>query len=257
MGFLLAALAACDLDRRLLYFPDRNRPDLRAVGLTNAREVRLRTEDGLELLAWWVPPEPSRPVVAYFHGNGGNIGYRAERLRQLAAAGLGALFLEYRGYGGNEGSPSEDGFYSDARAALAFLEREGVPPQRMVLYGESLGTAVAVRMASERRVAALVLESPYTSIEALGQHHYPLLPVKLLLRDRFDAVSRIKQVTAPILVLHGERDEVVPVAFGRALLEVAPEPKEAWFAPEGGHLDLRQHGAFAVVTDFLRRRVSL
>jgi fermentation-respiration switch protein FrsA (DUF1100 family) len=126
-----------------------------------------------------------------------------------------------------------------------------------VLYGESLGTAVAIRMASERPVGAIVLESPYTSIEAVGQHHYPLLPVRLLLRDRFDAMSRIGQVTAPILVLHGERDEVVPVAFGRALFEAAPEPKEAWFAPDGGHIDLRQHGAFAVVADFLRRRLPL
>lgn len=257
MGVLLAALTACDLDRRLLYFPDRSRPSLAAVGLRDAREVRLATADGLALLAWWIPPRPSRPVLAYFHGNGGNIGYRAERFRKLALLGLGVLLVEYRGYGGNPGSPSEEGFYSDARAALAFIEQQGVAPERLVLYGESLGTAVAVRMASERRVAALVLESPFTSIEALGRHHYPLLPVGLVLRDRFDAAAAIGQVRAPILVLHGEQDEIVPAEFGRALFEAAPEPKEAWFAPDGGHVDLREHGAFEVVADFIRRRVPL
>jgi fermentation-respiration switch protein FrsA (DUF1100 family) len=256
MGLLLGALAACDLDRRLLYFPDRDRPELRAVGIASAREVRLATADGLDLLAWWLPPpDKGRAVIAYFHGNGGHIGYRAERLRALAEAGFGALFLEYRGYGGNPGSPSEEGLYADARAALAFVDEEGVPPERLVLYGESLGTAVAVQMASERPVGALVLESPYTSVEALGRHHYPLLPVKLVLRDRFDAAARIGAVRAPILVLHGERDQVVPVAFGRALYAAAPEPKEAWFAPSGGHVDLRAHGAFEVVADFLRRRL--
>lgn len=255
MGFLLAALTACDLDRRLLYFPDTSRPILAATGLRGAREVRLATEDGLSLLAWWIPPRRSQPVLAYFHGNGGHIGYRAERFRKLALLGFGVLLVEYRGYGGNPGSPSEEGFYRDARAALAFLEQQGVPPERLVLYGESLGTAVAVRMASEHPAAALVLESPFTSIEALGRHHYPFLPVALVLRDRFDAASAIGEVRAPILVLHGEQDEIVPAKFARALFEAAPEPKEAWFAPEGGHVDLREHGAFEVVADFLRRRV--
>lgn len=255
MALLLTTLAACDLDRQLLYFPDPSRPDIRAVGRADAREVRLATEDGLQLLGWWLPPPPSRPVIAYFHGNGGNIGHRAELMRDFAAAGFGALFLEYRGYGGNPGSPSEEGFYADARAALAFLDRQDVPPQRLVLYGESLGTAVAVRMAAERPVGAVVLEAPFTSIEAVGRHHYPFLPVSLVLRDRFDAASQITQVTAPILMLHGERDEVVPVAVGRALFAAAPEPKEAWFAPEGGHEDLDEHGVFAVVLDFLRRRL--
>lgn len=257
MGFLLAALTACDLDRRLLYFPDTSRPVLAATGLRDAQQVQLVTEDGLALLAWWMPPRPSQPVIAYFHGNGGHIGYRAERFRKLALLGFGVLLVEYRGYGGNPGSPSEEGLYRHARAALAFLEQQNVPPERLVLYGESLGTAVAVRMASEHRVAALVLESPFTSIEALGRYHYPFLPVALVLRDRFDAASAIAEVRAPILVLHGEQDEIVPAKFARALFEAAPEPKEAWFAPEGGHVDLREHGAFEVVADFLRRRVRL
>jgi fermentation-respiration switch protein FrsA (DUF1100 family) len=252
----LLSLAGCDIDRSLLYFPDRSRPELRAVGIPAAQEATLATADGLQLLAWWVPPQGARPAIAYFHGNGGHIGYRAERLRRFAQEGLGVLFVEYRGYGGNPGSPSEEGLYADGRAALDFLERAGVAPDRIVLYGESLGGAVAVRLASERPVAAVILESPFTSIEAVGRHHYPFLPVRQVLRDRFDNAARIGAVRAPILFLHGERDQVVPIAFGRALFAAAPEPKEAWTTPEGGHNDLREHGALDVALDFLRRRVS-
>jgi uncharacterized protein len=254
---VLLPLAACGLDRALLYFPDRLRPALGAVGVPAAREVRLATADGLDLLAWYLPPaEPGRPVLAYFHGNGGHIGYRAERLRRFARAGLGVLFLEYRGYGGNPGKPSEAGLYADARAGLDFLAAEGVAPDRLVLYGESLGGGVAVEMATEREIAALVLEAPFTSVAAVGRHHYPFLPVDLVLRDRFNSAAKIGAVRAPLLVLHGERDTIVPPEFGRALFAAAPEPKEAWFAPEGGHNDLREHGALEAALDFIARRVG-
>jgi fermentation-respiration switch protein FrsA (DUF1100 family) len=249
-------LPGCDIDRKLLYFPDRGRPDIRTAGVATAQEVRLHTEDGVDLLAWWAPPSGTRPVIVYFHGNGGHIGYRNERFHVLARQGFGALFPEYRGYGGNKGSPSEEGLYADARAALAFVDAQRIPPERLVLFGESLGSAVSVRMAAERRVGAVVLESPFTSIEALGKYHYPFLPVRLLLRDRFDVLAHIKDVRAPILMLHGERDTIVPIAFGEALFAAAPDPKEVWIAPNGGHNDLRDHGGFEAVTDFLRRRLS-
>jgi hypothetical protein len=252
----LLAVAGCRFDRFFLYFPDASRPDVSAAGVARLQEVTLATEDGLRLLSWWLPPSAGRPTIVYFHGNGGHIGYRAERLRLFARAGLGVLFLEYRGYGGNPGRPSEPGLYADARAALAFVEGQGIPDQHLVLYGESLGTGVAVRMASDRPVAALVLEAPYTSMEAVGAAHYPAALVRLLLEDRFDSLSRIGMVRAPLLVPHGERDDIIPAALGRALFAAAPEPKELWIAPAGGHNDLRQHGALDAVLDFLRRRVG-
>ena len=133
--------------RQLLYFPDRARPELFGLEQLGVREATLMTEDGLSLLSWYLPARPGRAVIAYFHGNGGHIGYRAERLLRFAREGYGVLMAEYRGYGSNPGTPSEAGFYADGRAALAFLDREGVAPSRVVLYGESLGSGVAVALA--------------------------------------------------------------------------------------------------------------
>lgn len=242
--------------RQMLYFPDRSRPLPGGLAQLGVREVALHTADGLSLLSWYLPAQGDRPVVAYFHGNGGHIGHRAERLRRLAREGYGMLMLEYRGYGGNPGAPSEAGLYRDAEAALAFLENDGVGARRLVLYGESLGSAVAVHVAARHHVAALILESPFTSIAAVAQHHYPFLPATLLVWDRFDSLSRIGAVRAPILMVQGGRDRVVPAHFGAALFAAAPGPKESWIAPAAGHEDLAHFGALDVVVAFIGRHAS-
>jgi hypothetical protein len=200
-----------------------------------------------------LPPRPGRPVIVYFHGNGGHIGYRAERLLRFAREGYGVLMAEYRGYGGNPGIPSEAGFYADGRAALAFLDREGVATNRLVLYGESLGSGVAVELATQHKIGALILEAPFTSVAEVAQCHFRYVPASRMIIDRFDSLSRIGRLEAPLLVLHGERDRVVPVRFGRALLDAAPEPREGWFAPEGGHEDLARYGSLDVVVAFVER----
>src|SRR5262249_36622995 len=237
--------------RQLLYFPDKTRPGLAGLEQLGVREAVLSTEDGLLLLSWYLPSHPGRPVIAYFHGNGGHIGYRVERLLRFAREGYGVLMPEYRGYGGNPGTPSETGFYADGRAALGFLEREAVAPNRLVLYGESLGSGVAVELAAQHDVAALILEAPPTSVAEVAQCHFRFVPAARMVTDRFDSLSRIGNVKAPILVLHGERDRVVPVRYGRALLDAAPEPKEGWFAPEAGHEDLARYGGLDVVVSFI------
>jgi fermentation-respiration switch protein FrsA (DUF1100 family) len=262
--FLGSALAAYGVlvgglylfQRHLLYFPDGSRPELGELAALGIREVRVTTADGLSLLSWYLPPHDDRPVVAYFHGNGGHIGYRAERLRRFARSGYGVLMLEYRGYGGNPGTPSEAGLYADGAAALDFLEHEGTMPNRLVLYGESLGSGVAVYLAARREIAALILEAPFTSVAEVAQYHYSFIPASALVRDRFEALSSIGKVKAPILVLHGDRDRVVPVRFGHALFDAAPDPKEAWFAPQAGHEDLARFGALEAVVGFLRRRIG-
>jgi hypothetical protein len=164
--------------------------------------------------------------------------------------------LEYRGYGGNPGSPSETGLYADGAAALDFLDHQGIMPNRLVLYGESLGSGVAVRMAGQHEIAGLILEAPFTSVAQVAQYHYPFVPASLLVRDRFDSLSRIRAVKVPILILHGGRDTVIPMRFGRALLDAAPGPKEGWFAPEAGHGDLARFGALDAVAVFLEQRVA-
>jgi fermentation-respiration switch protein FrsA (DUF1100 family) len=226
--------------RNLLYLPDTSRPALAA----GAAELRLRTEDGLDLLAWHFP---GTPTIVYLHGNGGHLGYRTERFRRLAALGYGVLAVEYRGYGGNPGSPSEAGLYADGRAALAFV---GERPY--VLWGESLGGAVAAKLAAEKPPLALILESPFTRLADVASHHYWWVPVDLLLKDRFDVLDSLAEIRVPILVAHGRRDTVVPVRFGEAVFAAAREPKRGWFPASAGHNDLRDHGLIEIADEFLR-----
>ena len=261
LGFAVVAYGALVgglylFQRQLLYFPDKAHPELLGLEKLGVREVTLSTEDGLSHLSWYLPGRPGRPVIVYLHGNGGHIGYRAERLLRLAREGYGVLMAEYRGYGGNPGTPSEAGFYADGRAALGFLDRERVAPNRLVLYGESLGAGVAVELAAQHQIAALILEAPPTSVAEVAQCHFPFVPAARLVTDRFDSLSRIAKVRAPILVLHGERDRVVPVRFGRALCDAAPEPKEGWFTPDAGHEDLARYGGLDVAVAFINRRLG-
>jgi uncharacterized protein len=221
------------------------------------RAVELATADGLTLFSWYLPPpQAARPVILYFHGNGGHIGYRTERLRRFARSGYGVLLVEYRGYAGNPGHPSERGLFLDGEAALDFLTASGVKPDHTALWGESLGSGVAVYLAAAREVGALILEAPFTSVAACAQRHYPFVPAAFLLRDRFDSLSRIRAVRAPLLVLHGERDMVVPVRHGRALLAAATAPKEGWFSPPASHETLAQFGALEVAIAFIERRIG-
>lgn len=242
--------------RALLYVPDRGRPSLGALTERGVRDVTLTTADGLSLLSWYRPPPDGAPVLVYFHGNGGHLAYRSNRMERFSQAGLGVLMPEYRGYGGNPGTPTETGLYADAAAALEFLFAQGISANRLVIYGESLGSAVAVHAAATHKVAALILEAPFTRLADAAFYHYPFVPVSLLLLDRFDSLSAIPAVKAPILILHGERDRVVPVRFGRALLAAAHEPKEGWFSPDAGHNDLARFGALDAALAFIERRVG-
>jgi uncharacterized protein len=241
------------LQRQLLYLPDRSRPELGALAQLGVRAVTLTTADGLRLLAWYLPPPPGRPFILYLHGNGGNIGWRSGRLARFAQLGWGVLFLEYRGYGGNPGSPDETGLYQDGRAAADFLSHQGIAASRLVLWGESLGAAVAVQLAGERKVAAVVLEAPFTSLPDIAQYHFPFAPAAWLVRDRYDTLAKIGRIGAPLLILHGGDDRIVPLRFGQKLLAAAREPKQGWFPPAGGHNDLGRYGAIDVAAKFLRR----
>lgn len=253
-GSLVGALYL--FQRDLLFLPDTSRPSLSRATVPGLVEVELQTADRLMLRAWSVPAKAGRPTLLYVHGNGGNIGHRAERAGLLAAPGNGVLLVEYRGYGGNPGRPSEEGFHADAEAGLAFLVGNGVAPSQTILYGESLGSAVAVRLAAESAargspVAGLILESPFTSIAEVAQHHYPYVPARHLVKDRFDAASRIEMVKAPLFVMHGEQDRVVPFRFGRALYEAAAEPKRGWFPLSADHYTIFDGEALRRVLAFV------
>jgi fermentation-respiration switch protein FrsA (DUF1100 family) len=241
--------------RRFLYGPDTNRPDLAATGITGSRTLTVHTSDGLALLSWFHPPsDAAQPVVLYLHGNGGHIGYRAHRFARMARLGWGVLLVDYRGYGGNPGTPTETGLTEDARAAYAALRTLGIPPRRIVLWGESLGTGIAVRLAGEADVGAVLLEAPYTSIAAIARRRFPFAPVDWLLRDRFDSIGRIGALHVPVLVMTGAHDRIVPPDMGHALFAAANEPKVFWLAPDAGHNDLMEAGAFETVRAFLATR---
>jgi fermentation-respiration switch protein FrsA (DUF1100 family) len=257
VALYLAMLALLFLmQRSMLFVPNRQRPDLAEAGLDPAMQpVEILTADGLRLLAWHKPPAGNPGAfLLYLHGNAGHIGHRSGRVRPYVEAGFGVLLLEYRGYGGNPGTPSETGFYADARAALSFLAQQGVTAERIVLYGESLGTGVAVQMAVERGCAALVLEAPYTSVAAVAQGRYWMFPVRHLVLDKFDALSKMGRVRCPVFIMHGERDRIIPIRYGRELFQAASEPKEAkWFA-DGNHTNFDEFGGPAAVLDFLKRQ---
>jgi fermentation-respiration switch protein FrsA (DUF1100 family) len=236
--------------RSLMYFPDRVRTPPAAAGLAQAEELTLISADGERLIAWYVPPRGSKPLVIYFHGNGGALNLRADRFRWLAADGVGVLGLSYRGYGGSSGTPSETGFILDAAAAYEFAAAR-VPPARIVLWGESLGTGVAVALAAERQIGGLILDAPFTSAADIGASAYPFIPVRWFIKDSFRSDQRIRRVKAPLLVLHGERDDIIPIRFGERLFASANEPKQLVRFPLGGHVNLDDHGAPEAVRAFL------
>jgi fermentation-respiration switch protein FrsA (DUF1100 family) len=243
--------------RRLLYAPDAAKPNPSRTGIAGIEVLHLESGDGTPIFAWYLPPaSPSGFVVLYLHGNGGHIGYRGERLRGFHAAGWGALLVEYRGYGGNPGAPTEKGLMLDAEAALATLRRLDVPPSRTVVWGESLGSNLAARLAAEQAFAAVILESPFTSVAALARKFYPFVPVDLLLKDRFDTLSFIAAVRAPVLILQGGRDHLVPPSMGRTLYEAAAAPKQLWVAPEADHNDLGMFGAVEAAAAFVQRHAA-
>jgi len=243
--------------RNLLYFPSTEIPDRAQAGVPDMRVVSLKTEDGLSLQSWYKRAQPGRPTIVLFHGNGGHIGHRGYKARLFIDAGIGVLLVEYRGYGGNPGKPSEQGFHVDARSALSFLIKEKIDLDRIVLYGESLGTGVAVQLATEKNtknsIKAIVLEAPYTSIPDVAAHHYPFLMARMIVKDSFDSHSRIGRYLGDLLVIHGERDRTVPIFFGRKLFSAAREPKKAYWLPELGHNDVFQQETARLVIDHLRR----
>ena len=226
--------------RRLMYFPSEEMPMPGDIGLADVEPVTFETTDGLGLRGWFVAaPGPSpRVTVLVFNGNAGNRAYRVPLAAALHRHGLQVLLVDYRGYGGNPGAPTETGLAADSRAAHAFLiGRPDVDASRIVYFGESLGTAVAVDLAREHPPAALVLRSPFTSMGDLGQHHYPFLPVRLLLRDRFATIDKIRRIHVPLLVIAGGRDRIVPIENSRRVYDAAVAPKTLLVVPDADHND--------------------
>jgi uncharacterized protein len=243
------------MQRKLQYVPDPRLTEPAEAGLDGFDSLRLETPDGERLVAWHAPPNGEHPTIVYFQGNGLGLAARSERFRLFHRAGYGVLALGYRGYSGSSGTPSETGLITDAATAVAFLRTNGVPPERLVYYGESLGTGVAVPLASreETRPAAIILEAPFTSAIDVARLHYWYVPLSLLMRDQFRSINHVAAVRAPLFVLHGEADGIVPVAHGRRVFENAAEPKEMMEIAGGRHGMALTPEIWQRMDDFLRR----
>lgn len=242
--YAVIAVAAFVLQRRLMYFPDPERVSPATFNLQGVKERIIDAPDGARLISWFAPPAPGQPTILYFHGNAGNLASRSERVRRYLSRGYGVLFLSYRGYGGSTGTPSERANVADAKLAYDALIADGVAPERIIVYGESLGSGVAVQLAADNEIGGLVLDAPYTTIVDVAAMAYPYLPVRPFVFDRYETVRYLPRVKAPLLVLHGEADRVIPVEMGKAVYAAANAPKEIVTFPRAGHSDHHVYGSY-------------
>jgi len=246
VGFLAAR------QRSFIFRPPAERPDPAAMAGAGFSPAGGEGDAGATPRFWISPARaPDARTVVFLHGNASTVADGASKLAPLREAGLGVMLVEYPGYGGAPGRPTEATIMRQAEEALDLLGRAGIEPRRLVLWGESLGTGVATRLAVGRGVAGVVLEAPFTSVADRAQEIYWWTPARWIVLDAFDNLSRIAKLGAPLLIVHGERDETTPAAHGRRLLAAAAEPRRGVFFPEGGHVDLVEHGMMREVLSFI------
>ncbi|MFY0610565.1 MAG: alpha/beta hydrolase [Hyphomicrobiaceae bacterium] len=246
-------VVAWSQQRILVYAPDPTRVDPAEGGLAAVGEVTLRTPDGVKLIAWYGAAQPGQPTLLYFHGNAGNLLSRAGRMGEYLSKGRGMLMLSYRGYGGSGGKPTEANNVADAGLAYHWLLEQGVKPADIIVYGESLGSGVGVQLAEKHSVGGIILDAPYTSIADVGARIYPFLPVQALILDRYDSLSRIDRINAPLLIVHGDQDDLIPIDMGRKLFDRAREPKQFSAIAGGGHADHWMFGSYDVIHSWIDR----
>ena len=249
-GYVVLVGVLIVAQRTMLYHPVATHLQPAEASLAEAQEVVLDTSDGEKVIVWHVPPRGDMPVVIYFHGNAEIVAWRTERHRALIANGTGLIALSYRGYAGSTGSPTEAGLHRDADAAYAFAVSR-YAPERLVLWGHSLGTGVAVRLAAEKPVGKVILEAPYTSTVDIAAALFPFVPVRWLMLDQFHSDERIGAVRAPLLIMHGARDATIPIVFGERLFALAREPKQLVRFSQAGHNDLDDYGAIETARRFI------
>jgi len=242
--------------RSLMYQPGKNLGSPMASGLPEMVAVNLKHPDQTKTVSWYKSASTNKPTLIYFQGNAGNIGDRRDKVRPFLDVGMGVMLVGYRGYGNNQGTPTEEGLYSDATLALEFLSRTGIMPDHWILYGESLGSAVTVEVANRHAksspVAAVILEAPFSSMTEAAKSHYPWLPVSAILKDKFESISKIKSINAPLMIIHGSSDNVVPISLGKKLFNAAVAPKTKHWIDGASHNDVFEKGGSGFALEFIR-----
>ena len=254
--YAVATLGMYVFQRKLQYHAENKGLTPEGVGVIGASVETLTTADGEKIILWHAPAKAGMPTILYFHGNAGEMGDRPLRFNYYHARGFGVAYVSYRGYGGSTGSPSEAGLVADATAAYDWLIAKGVEPSKIALLGESLGSGVAVQLAAKREVGALALEAPYTSTVEVAAKIYWWLPVHALMKDQFKSIDFIAAVVAPLLVVHGDQDELIPVEFGKRLFAAANQPKELEVVPGFGHDVLFEETTWAREVEFFARVIK-
>ncbi len=244
------------VQRLLIYFPDADRVSPEELGLSQVTEMEFDTPDGERLVAWYAPAQPGRPTLLYFHGNSGNLAHRKERIHRFTRNGYGVLMPSYRGYSGSSGKPSQAWLISDGLMAYDRLRAMGLFKEDIMIYGESLGTGVATPVAVAREAAGLILEAPFSSTVDVAAERYPYFPIRKFMEDRYESIRIIHRIKAPLLVIHGAKDKVIPIELGKKLFDAAPNPKEMVVIDEAGHTRLFRLGAWAHVKEFINTQSS-
>lgn len=239
--------------RDIMYMPSYLKPDVKGAGIIGLKEINVKTDDGVTLYGWYKPAvSTNKPTVMFFHGNAGNLAMSTLTAMPFIKQGYGFLAVEYRGYSGNTGKPDENGLYNDARAFWAWLVKQDVKPGQIILIGESLGAGVATQIAFENpKIHTLVLIAPFTSAADIAKRRYPFMPVEKMLKDRYENIRKIGKVESPIIFVHGTKDTVVPLSYGEALYNAAPDPKSMIIIDGAGHNDLYQHNAIEKIMSLL------
>jgi fermentation-respiration switch protein FrsA (DUF1100 family) len=254
-AYLLLVVFLYAAQRSFLYFPDRARVNAEAAGFAEVSEHILNTADNERIIVWHRAADPGKPTVLFFHGNAGSIAGRPNRWEFLKERGYGALFVSYRGYGGSTGSPTEQGLTQDALAAYDWLTGQGVAGNAIVVMGESLGSALALKLAAARHVAAVVLEAPFTSVADMAARVYWYVPARYLVKDRFDSLNLAKKLDRPLFIAHGTADEIVPFAMGEKLAQSAPAAEFLAIA-DGSHVSILEESTWAKELEFIERSLK-
>ncbi len=236
LAYLIVVIFIYFYQRNLLYHPSENNYQNDKAKF-NYEEVYIDVDDKIRLKSWFINKDLKKfKTLLIFHGNAGDLSNRIYKLNELNKLDINILLISWRGFSGNKGSPTEKNLYQDGKASIKWLNDKNIDNNKIILYGESLGTGVALEMAKDKKFNSIILESPFTSIENSAKIFYPYLPVSLLLKDRYDSISKIKMINSPILILHGEKDDVVPISMGKELFKNANSPKHSYFTSEDDHM---------------------
>jgi pimeloyl-ACP methyl ester carboxylesterase len=249
--YVAALVGLAVFQRSLQYHPNAAIVPPAQAGLAEIETLALHSDDGETLYAWFKPPRDGKPLLLYFHGNGGLLADRQERFHRFVESGYGLLAVAYRGFGGSTGEPTEAGLRRDAEAAWREAARRGYTDRRLVIVGESLGTGVATMLATRHSAAALVLDAPFLSAVSVAEGRYPIFPVDLVMQDTFRSDLAIAEIHMPVLMLHGEDDPIIPIASARELFERAQEPKQFIAVPGAKHLVLNLQPVYPRVAAFI------